>query len=139
VPCPKNHFEALFDKDRNLVGVWLSPELWRKAESALSPIIDAALDELNPGQAKEAPEPMAAWDSLAQYWDFQYPLPTDVTCEKCGSCTQDWQKDAPRKFRLRSANLGGLVNFECQTCKSRIIKKHFKKHVDVECRPFVEK
>lgn len=132
-----NHFQPLYDDKRNLLGVLLSPELWIKAESRLSPILDDALEELSPTQAEEHPEPLKDWETLAQYWDFQYPMPTDVHCDHCGSRTENWRSDEPRKFRLRTATLGGLVNFECQSCRSRIIKKHFKKHVDVECRPFV--
>lgn len=139
MPCTKNHFEPLFDQNRNLVGVWLSPELWRKAENALSPAIDKALEELDPTRRPETPEPMKDWEALLQYWDLAYPLPTDVFCEQCGAKTDNWMQDDPRLFRLRSATMGGLVNFECQGCRARIIKKHFKKHVDVECRPFVDK
>nr|WP_279343236.1 hypothetical protein [Fundidesulfovibrio terrae] len=122
-----------------MLGVFLSPELWAKAQAEISPAIDKALEELDPSTVKIPPEPMKDWELLAQYWDFQYELPVDVSCEHCGSSTQDWQKDEPRKFRLRTATLGGLANFECQKCRSRIIKKHFKNKVDVECRPYVEK
>ncbi|WP_243310820.1 hypothetical protein [Fundidesulfovibrio agrisoli] len=139
MPGLKNHFEPLYDQDRNLVGIWLSPELWLKAQAALSPVIDKALEALSPESVKEQPEPIKDWEALIQFWDFDYPLPTDVSCKQCGSHTEDWQKDEPRVFRLRSASLGGLVNFQCQKCKARIIKKHFKKHIDVDCRPFVEK
>jgi len=139
VPGFKEHFQPLYDQDRNLVGVWLSPELWAKAEALVSPALDKALADLTPNKETIQPEPIKDWEMLAQYWDFQYPMPTDVRCELCGNATEDWQKDEPRKFLLRSANLGGLVNFQCQSCRARIIKKHFKKHVDVECRPFVDK
>lgn len=139
MPGFTEHFQPLYDQDRNLLGVWLSPELWAKTEKALSPAIDKALEELSPTAKPEPPEPIKDWELLAQYWDFQYPLPTDVACEACGAKTEDWQADEPRKFRLRAASMGGLVNFECMGCRARILKKHFKKHVDVECRPFVQK
>lgn len=134
-----DHFLPLYDQEKNFIGIYLSPALWAKAESTLSPAIDRALGELNPSLKREDVEPMKDWETLAQYWDFQYPMPTDVHCEHCGCASQDWRLDEPRKFRLRSATIGGLVNFECQTCNSRILKKHFKKHVDVECRPFIKK
>lgn len=133
------HFQPLFDEHRNLLGVLLSPDLWKKGEARLSPVIDALLNELEPGREAVQPEPIKDWELLAQYWDFQYPLPTDVQCSLCGAQTDNWQADEPRKFRLKSANIGGLVNFQCQGCQARIIKKHFKKHVDVDCRPFSEK
>lgn len=139
MPVFKEHFQPLYDQDKKLVGVWLSPELWAKAEALVSPALDKALAELSPKQEPILPEPMKDWEMLAQYWDFQYPMPSDVHCDLCGNATEDWRKDEPRKFLLRSANLGGLVNFQCQACRARVIKKHFKKHVDVECRPFVEK
>lgn len=134
-----DHFLPMYDKDRKLIGIFLSPALWAKAEAALSPAIDRVLEELNPALKKEDVEPMKDWENLAQYWDFQYPMPFDVHCEHCGNDSQNWKKDDPRKFTLRSATIGGLVNFECQKCNSRILKKHFKKHVDVECRPFIKK
>jgi hypothetical protein len=139
VHAEKTHFQPLYDHDKKLLGIWISPQLWAKVESAVSGPIDEALEELSPQPQKVAPEPMKDWELLAQYWDWQYPMPTDVHCENCGSQSDDWQKDAPRKFRLCSATLGGLVNFECQGCRSHVIKKHFKKHIDVECRPYVEK
>ncbi|MFP5221507.1 MAG: hypothetical protein ACLGSA_04400 [Acidobacteriota bacterium] len=135
----KTHFQPVYDQDKNILGIWISPQLWAKVESAVSDTFDKALEELSPQLKKEPAEPIKDWEMLAQYWDWQYPMPTDVHCEACGSQSPDWQKDEPRKFRLRSATLGGLVNFECLGCRSRIIKKHFKKHVDVECRPFLEK
>lgn len=139
MPGFDSHFQPLYDYDRKLLGVWLSPELWAKAEKALSPAIDKALEELSPQPKKVLPEPMKDLELLLQYWDFQYPLPYDVHCEHCGAKTEDWRADEPRKFRLRTATLGGLLNFECQSCQARILKRHFKKHVDVECRPFIEK
>jgi len=102
-------------------------------------VIDQLLEELEPGKQAEPPEPLKDLELLAQYWDFPYPMPKDVHCTLCNAHTDDWQADEPRKFRLKSATLGGLVNFQCQGCQARILKKHFKKHVDVECRPFIEK
>lgn len=134
-----DHFLPLYDQEKKFIGVFLSPALWAKTESIISPSIDKALEELDPSLKKEAAEPMKDWEAFAQYWDFQYPLPKDVHCEQCGNKSQDWMLDTPRKFKLRSATIGGLVNFECQTCNARILKKHFKKHVDVECRPFIKK
>jgi len=139
VPVTKAHFQPVYDQDKNLLGIYLSPELWLKAQDELSPAIDKALEELDPTTVKLPPEPIKDWELLAQYWDFKYAMPTDVSCTLCGASTPDWQKDEPRKFRLRSATLGGLVNFECQGCKARIVKKHFPKHVDVACHPHSEK
>jgi hypothetical protein len=134
-----DHFLPLYDQDKKFIGIYLSPALWAQAESTLSPAIDRALTELNPSYKPDDAEPLADWEAFAQYWDFQYPMPTDVHCQQCGNKSKNWKQDEPRKFRLRSATIGGLVNFECQTCNSRILKKHFKKHVDVECRPFIKK
>lgn len=133
------HFLPLYDKNKNLIGVWLSPELWAKTQNALSPVIDKALEEIDPALVPEVPERMQDWELLAQYWDFQYPLPTDVYCEHCGAKTEDWRKDEPRKFKLRAATIGGLANFECLGCRARVIKKHFKNKVDVQCQPYVDK
>jgi len=135
----KTHFQPVYDQDKNILGIWISPQLWAKVESAVSDTFDKAIEELSPQPKKELAETMKDWDLLAQYWDWPYPMPMDVLCDHCGAQTPDWQKDEPRKFRLCSATLAGLVNFECLGCRARIIKKHFKKHVDVECRPFLEK
>lgn len=135
----ESHVQPLYDAQGKLLGVWLSPALWDMTKASLSPILDRALDRLDPQRLAPAPEPLKDWETLKQYWDFSYPLPVDVSCPNCGNATSDWQADEPRKFRLRSATLAGLVNFECQSCRARIIKKHFKRHVDVECRPYVEK
>ena len=132
------HFQPLYDADRRLFGVFLSPELWAKISKSMNPLIDKALTELEPNLGPE-PEPLHDWDTLAQCWDFKYPMPHDISCECCGNATPDWRQDEPRKFRLKSANIGGLANFLCTQCQARIIKKHFKDHVAVECRPFVNK
>ena len=58
MPGFTEHFQPLYDQDRNLLGVWLSPELWAKAEKALSPVIDKALEELSPTAKPEPPEPI---------------------------------------------------------------------------------
>jgi len=136
--CPE-HFKPLYDHERNVIGILLSPELWAKTEKAISPVIDAALEALSPQPRKLLPEPLEALETLLKYWDCKYPMPYDVACSHCGNATENWKEDEPRKFRLRSATLAGLLNFECQQCQAAIIKKHFKKHVDVECRPFVTK
>ena len=139
MPGFDTHFLPLYDKDKTLRGVWLSPELWTKTQNALTPILRKALEEIDPALAPETPEREKDWELLAQYWDFAYPLPTDVRCAECGAHTEDWRTDEPRAFKLRSATMGGLANFECLRCKARIVKKHFKNKVDVQCFPYVEK
>ncbi|WP_459934098.1 hypothetical protein [Fundidesulfovibrio butyratiphilus] len=139
MPFSNDPLQPLYDQDRRMLGVFLHVSLWEKVQSKIAPFLNQALEELNPTPPAPPVEPLADWDMLNQYWDFSYPLTPDVTCSNCGAMTNNWQEDSPRKFYLKAANLGGLVNFECQSCKARIIKRHFKKHVDVECRPFVEK
>jgi len=139
VPGFDAHFQPFYDQNKKCIGVWLSPELWAKTQRALTPIIDKALEEIDPARAPEVPERTQDWDTLTEYWDFKYPLPTDVHCEHCGAHTEDWRKDEPRVFKLRSATIAGLANFECLRCKARIVKKHFKNKVDVQCHPYVDK
>lgn len=119
----------LYDKDGNLLGVVLSAEAW-----------DAVRDQVEKALglhvAPEVPEPLADWETLKQYWDFGYPVDTDVACTECGASTADWARDEPRKFRLTAATLGGLVTFRCQCCQAKILKKHFKKHITTEVFPF---
>ena len=121
----------LFDKDGNKIGVLITADLW----SQIKPHIKQFLPAEAP---KERPEPIGEWETLKEYWDFPYPVDTDVHCELCGTRTEDWEKDQPRKFRLMSCNLGGLVSFQCAECKARIVKKHFKDEITVECTAYVE-
>jgi len=121
----------LFDEQGNLLGVFLAAELWKKVEPVLAPYLPSAV----PAAAPVLPEPLTDWATLQEFWDFSYPVDTDVQCPECGNETSDWQRDDPRKFRLVACNLGGLVRFECQGCKARIMKRHFKDKITVEVKP----
>ncbi|WP_031482263.1 hypothetical protein [Maridesulfovibrio frigidus] len=121
----------LFDKSGNLIGALLTAELWTKVKPHILPLLPKA-------EPEERPEPMSAWVELKQYWDFSYPIDLDVKCDHCGSTTEHWEIDSPRKFRLVSANLGGLVSFKCSECKSRITKQHFKDKIVTKCTPFID-
>lgn len=123
----------LFDSEGNLIGALLSAEAW----STLKPLLPAGL---KPTQEKPAnPEPIADWETLKSFWDFPYPVDMDVACGTCGTSTADWSQDEPRRFRLTAAGLSGLVTFQCQTCQSKIIKKHFKDEIVVETHPQQDK
>ncbi|BBD09382.1 hypothetical protein [Desulfovibrio ferrophilus] len=128
---------TLFDDNGDCAGVWISPELWEQAKDQLQPILSELCDE--PAAAPDVfPEPMEDWQCFIDYWDLPYPLTMDVDCDHCGAHTDDWQKDAPRLFRLKAASLGGLTTFECQTCQARIMKKHFKDGLKSETVPYTE-
>lgn len=127
-----DNITELFDKNGNLIGALLTAELWTEIKPMLA-------DKLPKEEPKEKPEPIADWEMLKDFWDFPYPVDTDVKCDECGSQTEDWQKDEPRKFKLRTANLGGLVSFRCCNCKSRISKRHFKDEITSETTPFIDK
>jgi hypothetical protein len=131
----------LHDASGAFLGAFIGPELWEKTSEAILPILEAAAPGTLPRETppEPAPEPMADLETLLAYWDFPYPPAYDLSCEHCGAHTEDWRADEPRQFRLTAANLGGLTAFSCQKCRSRILKRHFKKHVSVECRPFVDK
>lgn len=129
---PKKHLVPLYTKEKELLGVYISPELWALAE-------DRILGTVSPFFKKDEPlEPIKDWEQLKSCWGFQYPVDLDVTCENCGNETSEWEKDEPRRFRLRAANLGGLVTFQCMECKAKILKRHFKKEIQVECKPHQE-
>ncbi|CCO23011.1 hypothetical protein [Maridesulfovibrio hydrothermalis] len=121
----------LFDKNGNLIGALLTADLWSKVKPRVKDLLPAQTPQ-------ERPEPIGAWETLKEYWDFEYPIDTDVHCKICGTSTQNWEEDTPRKFRLVSANLGGLVSFKCCQCSARITKKHFKDEIKVETKAFVE-
>ncbi len=111
------------------LGVFIPPELWGQIKAP----VQEAVERLTPPQAVK--EPLADLELLKQHWDFQYPVDTDVQCKICGAETPDWAADDPRKFLLKAASLGGLVSYECQTCKARVKKMHFKREICVECVP----
>ncbi|WP_419786201.1 hypothetical protein [Pseudodesulfovibrio sp.] len=127
-----DHIHELFDKDGNPIGALLSAEAW----AAVRDDVLAKLGVAEQAAPPEKPEPTRDWESLQEYWDFDYPVDTDVACDECGNSTEDWAADDPRKFRLTAANLAGLVSFQCQNCRAKVVKKHFKDTITTECTPF---
>jgi len=129
-------YMQLFDAEGAPAGVWISPDLWEQVADEVLPVLGAAAGEAEP--VEEVHEPLDDWNTLKEYWDFPYPLENNVTCGLCGAQTGDWQADVPRTFVLRTANFGGLVSFQCQACKARILKRYFKDGVKEETTPFSE-
>lgn len=127
-----DHINELFDKDGNLIGALLTAEAWTAVRDDVMAKLGLTAEPKEP----EIPEPTADWETLKEYWDFPYPVDMDVRCECCGSETDDWSADTPRKFRLTSANLAGLVSFLCLQCQAKVVKKHFKDIIKTECTPF---
>ena len=127
----REHVREFFDCQGNLVGVLLSPEAWAAAR-------EAVLAALGPVEAREPDEPLQDWETLKRFWDFRYPVETSVRCGSCGSETQDWAADEPRRFQLLVANLGGLVTFRCLSCRAKVLKRHFKDTIKTETTPFQE-
>ncbi|QGY39516.1 hypothetical protein GM415_05070 [Pseudodesulfovibrio cashew] len=127
-----DHINELYDKNGNLIGALLTAEAWAHVREDVLKALGLA--------EKPEPEPMAEpisdWQTLQEYWDFDYPVDKDVACEHCGNATEDWEADNPRRFFLTSANLAGLVAFKCVKCQSRIIKRHFKDEILTECSPY---
>jgi len=128
------HINELFDKDGNLIGALLSAEAWTIVKKQVYTDLGIQKEKTQP----EKPEPLSDWECLKDYWDFPYPVDTDVLCETCGNKTEDWASDDPRKFRLTSASLAGLVSFSCMNCRSKVVKKHFKDEIKTECTPYHE-
>ncbi|BDQ34263.1 hypothetical protein [Pseudodesulfovibrio portus] len=127
-----DHINELYDKDGNLVGALLTAEAWAVVRDQVM----SALGVVETPVEQERPEPISEWETLKEYWDFQYPVDVDVACENCGNSTEDWTADDPRLFRLTSANLAGLVAFTCTQCRAKITKRHFKDKVTTECAPY---
>lgn len=124
-----DHFLPLYNKKGNLYAVMLSAELWAKYQARLEPTLRDILEEMEPTQHLE---PLHQWDEFKEYWDFKYPHCADVLCKNCGAATEDWTNDPARTFRLKSAQLGGLVVFHCNSCGATVRKKHFKDHMCFE-------
>lgn len=125
--------QKFYDEKGNLQAVLISAALWERVRNYLPEV-----DDEKKQVPREFPEPLNDWEQLKDYWDFQYPVCTDVVCDNCGNATSDWENDTPRKFKLRAANIGGQVGFECTSCGARVLKRHFKDHMAFECRPMLE-
>ncbi|MFO7728282.1 MAG: hypothetical protein R6X11_08130 [Desulfonatronovibrio sp.] len=126
--------QPLYNETGRLMGVFIAADKWFENEKDLEAI-------LFPGQSSQSspearPEPVKDWEVFLSYWDFNYPEEKKVKCDNCGSNTEDWSQDNPRKFVLKAANIGGMVSFQCQQCSFRVTKKHFKDHICYECTPF---
>lgn len=124
-----DHFLPLYDSNGTLYAVLLSADLWLRYRHKLEPQVNALLEEMEP---TVRPEPLHEWEEFKAYWDFKYPLCADVSCGNCGAHTDNWLEDPQKLFRLRSAQLGGLVVFGCNSCGATVRKKHFKDHVCFE-------
>jgi len=123
--------QEMFDAEGNPLGAILGPEAWGLVRELV------LAHYAPPAAARELVEPLSDWRDLVAFWDFKYPVDLDVKCTLCGNETGDWEHDAPRKFQLTAANLGGLVTFRCLGCQAKIMKRHFKDTINVEVKPFV--
>jgi|GEM_PF-4956322 len=79
----------LYDSEQRLQGVLVSPEFWELIKDRVCPLLPAAA----PAAVPELPEPLADWETLGAYWDFTYPLSSEVSCGQCGQHSADWQAD----------------------------------------------
>jgi hypothetical protein len=118
----------LYDAHGTLHGVQLPKALWERAKPHL-------LKDIEPQPVVDTPEPTEAWEEFKQYWDFKYPFCADVKCLNCGARCDDWEHDPALQFKLRNANIGGLLVFHCTVCGAVIRKKHFKDHMVFEMTP----
>ena len=123
------HFIQLYDKNGNLHSVQLSAEAWQKGGKPLTNLIESLFTDDAPS---EVVEPVHEWEQFKQYWDFEYPICSDVECKVCGIKVDNWQTAPDHPFTLKSAQLGGLVVFICKGCGSIVRKKHFKDHICFE-------
>lgn len=142
----KKDIQGFYDEAGNLMGVFFSARLWQEVAPKIDKILEEALSDLQSKALKGEPkievcvqEPMEDWERFLSFWDFRYPVEKRVICKQCGQETEDWTLDKPRKFFLKAANLGGLVSFQCQNCKARVLKRHFKDHITYEAKPFVKR
>ena len=130
---PSSCVQTLCSGGGEKAGVFIPFELWSEVEAEVLPLVQRVWERKYGGQ--EQAEPIGDWDMLVNNWDFTYPVEMDLSCGHCGQSTPNWREDVPRKFRLKAASLGGLVAFECQACRSRVTKRHFKDGIRVETTP----
>jgi hypothetical protein len=128
--------QPLYNETGNLQGVFITATKWFECEKELESILFSQQAEHSSPRSEPKAEPIKDWDSFLSYWDFNYPVEKIVKCDNCGAYTDDWTLDDPKKFRLKAANLGGMVSFLCLECQHRVTKKHFKDHICYECTPF---
>jgi hypothetical protein len=131
---PQSSVQILYSGSGERVGVYIPADVWAEVEADVLPCLQKAHKRLQ--GPKHQAEPMQDWELLVNNWDFRYPVDREVVCGQCGSSTSNWEEDEPRKFRLKAASLGGLVVFECQKCRSRVTKRHFKDTVKMETTPY---
>ena len=128
------HIMPVYSKSGELFTVLLSSELWELVREHVTKTAEKKLMKKD----EVVVEPVADWEMFKSYWDFKYPFNAAVECKHCGQHSEDWEQDTPKKFRLKTATLGGLVGFECLQCHSRVLKKHFKDCEVFECIPGCE-
>lgn len=119
----------LYDRQGNLLGVFIPAEIWNKTKHKLAPVLSSA--QTKPERA--VIEPLQDWELLKLNWDFKYPFTAEAQCSCCGAATENWEADVPRKFTLEACNLGGLVRLRCNSCKATLLKRHFKDKIQVTC------
>lgn len=128
-----DEFQEIYDAQGQPLGAILGLKAWALVQDevfkAFAPV---------PQQQTLPAEPIEDWRVLVKAWDFKYPVDLDVVCTVCGSGTENWELDAPRKFWLTAANFGGLVTFRCLQCQAKIMKRHFKDVIKIEVRPFTQ-
>ena len=122
-------FFKVYDNRGKLHSVMLSASLWDKIRIHVEPLMEALYKKQDP---ESVSEPLHEWEELKKFWDFKYPVCSDVQCGNCGIKTEDWENDAAKPFIFKVANIGGLVVFTCRSCGATVRKKHFKDHMCFE-------
>lgn len=119
----------LRDAEGHLQAVQLSAALWKKVEHVIQPFLQDLQVSKFPAAAQE---PLESFAEFLQFWDFAYPYSPAVSCPHCGQYAEDWRIAPGHPFVLVNANLGGLLVFHCQNCRTTIRQKHFRDHVALE-------
>ncbi|MFO7597712.1 MAG: hypothetical protein R6W92_15395 [Desulfocurvibacter africanus] len=136
----KSDIFYLCNAQGEVLAVQLPIQVWTQIEAKVMPLVQEALGKsAEPEEESLPPEPMADWQTLIDYWDFKYPVNTEVHCDVCASRTEDWTKDEPRKFWLRACNLGGLLRYRCLNCQAMVTKRLYKDKIKFEATPTQEK
>jgi len=122
----------LFDKNGNLIGALLTADLWAKVK----PMVKDLLPQEAP---PERPEPIGEWETLKEYWDFPYPVDTDVHCELAVTKLKTGKRMIPASSGLCPATSVDLFHLNAPSAMPALSKSTSKMKSPSNVQPTLKK